>query len=752
MTTPTSGHMTPPRYVRAMLPLAVLSLSCAPQAPSWPAADEAYIEQSAATLSFRLGQPGNVTLAPDGTVLFTRTPPRSFVADLYALAPGSAEPARLLEAEALLGGQQEQLSPEEKARRERMRKATRGISSFELSDDGRLLLVPLSDRLFVVDRASGERRELQTGEGFPYDPQLSPAGDQVAYVVEGDVYVLPTAPTGSPRRLTDRQGDRDLQYGVAEFVAQEEMDRRSGLFWSPDGSRLAVQRSDLSEVDTVWVSDPAKPDQSPTPFRYPRAGRPNAEVGLAIWPLDGGPETEVSWDHAQWPYLCRVTWQQGAPLTLVVMNRAQTELAVLAASEDGATTKLLTETDPAWLNLDSPELPAWLADGSGFLWSTERRGGWQLELRGADGALQRELTPVSLGMQEFAGFAREASVAYVVASADPTESHVYAVALPDGTPRALTEERGVHDVLEVADGGALAISSALPSGEARQQLYDAAGTPGAVLPSVAERPPWSPNLEWTKVQVEDREHHAVLVRPRAFEPDRRYPVLVHVYGGPTSRMVSAAGRSYRLDQWFADAGFVVVAIDGRGTPNRGRDWQRVVRGDLGSTAVEDQVAVLQALGARHPELDLDRTGIFGWSFGGYLSALAVELRPDVFRAGVAGAPVTDWALYDTFYTERYMGTPESNPDGYERSSAVAHAAGLSRPLLVLHGTSDDNVHFAHSLALSEAAFRAGRGELVTLMPVSATHMTPDPAVALALAQFELRFFRQHLAPVTTAQR
>jgi dipeptidyl-peptidase-4 len=720
-------------------------LSCTPQnpAPAWPAADEAYIAQSAATLGFRLGQPGNVALAPDGTVLFTRTPPRSFVGDLYALQP-SGQLTTLLQAEVLLAGQQEQLSPEEKARRERMRKATRGIASFQLSEDGRLLLVPLSDRLFLVDRVGGEQRELETGEGFPYDPQLSPSGDQVAYVVDGDVYVLPMEPGALPQRLTEHEHEHQHEYGVAEFVAQEEMDRRRGFFWSPDGTELAVQRSDLSDVDTVWVADPAKPDQSPTPFRYPRAGRPNVEVGLEVWPVDGGPATEVSWDQERWPYLCRVSWQQGAPLTLVVMNRPQTELAVLAAQEDGSTTPLLTETDSAWINLDSPELPAWLADGSGFLWSTERRGGWQLELHAPDGALVRELTPVELGMQEFAGLAREENVAYVVASADPTESHVYAVPLPEGPPRALTEERGVHDVVTVARSVGLVLSSALPSGQSRQWVHE-----GPELPSVAEKPPWSPQLEWTEVQVEDREYHAVIVRPRAFDPDQSYPVLVHVYGGPTARMVSAAGRTYRLDQWFADAGFVVVAIDGRGTPHRGRDWQRVVRGDLGSTAVQDQADVLIALGARYPELDLQRVGIFGWSFGGYMSALAVELRPDVFRAGVAGAPVTDWALYDTFYTERYMGTPEDNASGYERSSVVAHAGELSRPLLVLHGTADDNVHFAHSLALSEAAFRAGTGALVTLMPVSATHMTPDPAVALALAQSELRFFRQHL---TTAQR
>jgi dipeptidyl-peptidase-4 len=199
-----------------------------------------------------------------------------------------------------------------------------------------------------------------------------------------------------------------------------------------------------------------------------------------------------------------------------------------------------------------------------------------------------------------------------------------------------------------------------------------------------------------------------------------------------------------MDQWYADAGFIVVRIDGRGTPNRGRAWERAILRDLLTIPLDDQIAGLRAVAARHPELDLDRVGVFGWSFGGYLSALALLLRPDVFRAAVAGAPVTDWTLYDTAYTERYMKTPAGNPDGYRATSALTHAARLERPLLVLHGITDDNVHFAHTLALVEALYVAGkRAEVITL---SATHMVPDPALNLAREQVQIDFFRQHLGP------
>jgi dipeptidyl-peptidase-4 len=234
------------------------------------------------------------------------------------------------------------------------------------------------------------------------------------------------------------------------------------------------------------------------------------------------------------------------------------------------------------------------------------------------------------------------------------------------------------------------------------------------------------------------------VRPHGFDPHKRYPVLLHVYGGPTARMVHATARAYLMDQFYADTGFVVVLIDGRGTPNQGRAWSRAVLRDLISVPLGDQVDVLHALGARHPELDLGRVGIFGWSFGGYLSAMAVLLRPDVFRCAIAGAPVTDWSYYDTAYTERYMKQPSENPDGYKKTSAMTYAADLARPLLVIHGLTDDNVHLANSLALVQAIVAGGhRADFV---PLSSTHMVPDPKIRFAREKLQIDFFREHLGP------
>jgi dipeptidyl-peptidase-4 len=710
-------------------------------APAWPAADESFIEQSASTFGFRLGRPAAVEVAPDGTILFTRTPAREFAGDLFALDPATGKVRTLLTAAALLDGAEEQLSAEEKARRERMRHATRGIGSYALSEDGKTLLVPLSNRLYAVERATGKVRQLATGDGFPYDPQLSPTGDRVAFVVDGDLWVTALA-GGAPRRLTTRPGPA-IEHGIAEFVAQEEMGRRRGHWWSPDGRRLVYQRSDVSAVDTLWVSDPAQPDRAPTAFRYPRAGTRDAEVTLGVIAVAGGPTTWLEWDRARYPYLTRVGWNRGGPLTLVVMNETQTELAVLGADPDtGATKVLLTETDPAWLNLPPGDLPRWLRDGSGFVWASEREGAWQLELRRADGRLERALTPLELGMEGYGGLDDEAGLALVSAAPDPTQRHVYLVPVAGGEPRQLTREDGVHMGYLPEHGKGIVLSSLPRAGGMRAAVVGLDGGVIAELPSVAEEPPWTPRVEWTTAALDGREHHAAIIRPRAFDPARRYPVLVHVYAGPHTQMVNATPLAYLHDQWYADAGFIVVAIDGRGTPGRGRDWERAIHRDLITIPLADQAGVLQALGARYRELDLERVGIYGWSFGGYASAMAVLLHPQLFKAAVAGAPVTDWRLYDTFYTERYMQTPDTNPEGYERTSALSYAAELSRPLLIVHGTGDDNVHVAHSLQLVAAAFRAGRS--VEFLPVAATHMTPDPAVAKALHGRQLAFFRAHL--------
>ena len=224
---------------------------------------------------------------------------------------------------------------------------------------------------------------------------------------------------------------------------------------------------------------------------------------------------------------------------------------------------------------------------------------------------------------------------------------------------------------------------------------------------------------------------------------RKYPVIVHVYGGPTGQMVRKSSRRYLLDQWIADHGYIVVCVDGRGTPSRGRDWQRAVKHDLIGIPLDDQVAALEGLGRKWDALDLSRVGIYGWSFGGYFSAMAVMRRPDVFAAGVAGAPVVDWLDYDTHYTERYMGLPEENPSGYEAANVLTYARDLSRPLLIIHGTVDDNVYFMHSLKLADALFRAGKH--YEFLPLAGfTHMVPDPLVTERLYARIMRFFEENV--------
>ncbi len=262
------------------------------------------------------------------------------------------------------------------------------------------------------------------------------------------------------------------------------------------------------------------------------------------------------------------------------------------------------------------------------------------------------------------------------------------------------------------------------------------------LPSVALAPPFALNTETVKVG-DDPGFYAYLVRPHGFDKSKRYPVILHVYGGPTHLMVQDAMGGRLIDQWLADQGFLVAAVDNRGTPGRGRDWEKAVSKHFGSVPLEDQIAGLKALGKRFPEMDLDRVGVYGWSFGGYLSALAVLKAPDVFKAAVAGAPVVDWLDYDTHYTERYLGLPETDAEAYKEASLLTYAADLKRPLLLVHGTADDNVYFRHTLKLTNALFRAGKD--FELLPLAGmTHMTPDPVVTERLYERIAGYFRKHL--------
>lgn len=717
--------------------------------------DTRFLRDHAATRGFMLGRPVKAKPTPNGqTVLFLRSQPRVAKMSLFAFEVATKQTRELLTPEQLLKGAEEHLSPEEKARRERQRVSVGGFTDYQLSDDGAHVLLSLSSRLYVLTRATSHVRELKTGKGTLLDPKFAPDSQSIAYVLDHDVYVYDLA-SDRERRLTTG-GSARLTHGLAEFVAQEEMGRFSGYWWSPDAKSIAYEEADASGVETWYVADPARPEQSPHPTFYPRPGKANVKVRLGIVPVTGGATVWVSWDAARYEYLASVRWDRHGPLTLAIQDRKQQELVLLRADPaTGKTTVLLTEKDPAWLNLYQ-DVPHWLDDGKAFLWISDAQPAPELELRDREGKKVRVVAPASLGIRRIASVDEKKGVIFAEID-DGHPGTTYPIRFSFREPldkfdyQILTTVHPnpcVSTITCARDHSLWVINQTTPGAMPHSTVFQPEPARASELPSVAVAPGavgFSPRVEFVKVG-EGSGFFAALIRPhdpRALDSRKKYPVLVDVYGGPHHLSVQAAMRNWLLPQWLADQGFIVVAIDNRGTPGRGRAWERAIYQKFGTVPLDDQVTALQALGQKFPELDLDRVGIYGWSFGGYLAAQAVMKRPDVYKAAVAGAPVVDWLDYDTHYTERYLGLPQESPTAYRDASLLTWAADLKRPLLLVHGTADDNVYFRHTLKLADALFRAGRD--FDLLPLSGlTHMVPEPIVAERLWGRVVEHFKKHL--------
>jgi dipeptidyl-peptidase-4 len=709
--------------------------------------DASYLRLHAETRGFMLGRPVKPKPTPDGKfVLFLRAQAKSPKQSLYEFDVTTGKTRELLTPEQLLKGAEENLSPEEKARRERQRISAGGFTDFQLSPDGERILVTLSGKLYMVERKTGDAEAMLTGDGAVLDPKFSPDSSTVAYVRGYDVYI----PEGLNLYAVTSGGTEKKTHGLAEFVAQEEMGRFTGYWWAPDSKSVAFEEADAEGVEMWQVADPIHPDQPAQPFYYPRPGKANVKVRLGIIAtlVDTGrifPASDqplwVTWDDQTYPYLADVRWEKEGPMTITVQNRAQTELALLKVDPaTGKTKPLLTERDAAWVNLRH-DGPRWLDDGS-FLWPSEGKNGPQLEHREKDGTLRRVLVSAEAGFQELVDVDSKAGQVVFRASTDPVRSSLFRLPLVGGKIAPLDKELGVHTAVFSRDHSVYVETSTSTTAMPKTIVHKANGDVLGALVSVAEEPPFALNTETVRVG-DDPAFYAYVVRPHDVDPAKRYPVIVQVYGGPTHQMVQDVMGSRLLDQWLADQGFIVAALDNRGTPGRGRDWEKAVSRHFGSVPLEDQVAGLKALGKRFPEMDLDRVGVYGWSFGGYLSALAVLKAPDVFKAAVAGAPVVDWLDYDTHYTERYLGLPDTDAEAYKEASLLTYATDLKRPLLLVHGTADDNVYFRHTLKLTNALFRAGKD--FDLLPLAGmTHMTPDPVVMERLYARIAGHFEKHL--------
>jgi dipeptidyl-peptidase-4 len=711
--------------------------------------DASFLRLYAETRGFMLGRPAKPKPTPDGkAVLFLRSEPKKPKVSLFEFDVATGKTKELLTPEALLKGAEEHLTPEEKARRERQRVSVGGFSDYQLTEDGTKILLSLSGKLYVYDRAASKATELATGKGTLLDPQFSRDGSKIAYVLDHDVFVYDLA-TNKESAVT-KGGSEVKTHGLAEFVAQEEMSRFSGFWWSPDGKHIAYEEADHTGVEQWFVADPTKPDQKPLPQYYPRPGKKNVAVRLGIVPVGGGETVWVDWDVKKYEYLAAVRWDKELPLTIQVQDRKQQQLMLLKVDPaTGKTRKLLEEKDSAWINLRPlVPLPGYFSVGNSrsFVWlgSGKHEGDVQLSLDDDD--LSEVLVPSEAGVSELVATISVPFTTSLIykASTDPTQQHVYlrSIGGTDRNPVPLSTKAGVHSAIFPKSDRIYVMTSTSLDSMPQAIVHKPDRAKIAPLLSVAIEPGFVPNVTIEKIGDGEGFYTAV-IRPHGFDPKKKYPVVLDVYGGPHHLSVTQAMRTWLLPQWLADQGFIVVAIDNRGTPGRGRDWERAIYQKFATVPLEDQIKGLKALGAKHPEMDLDRVGIVGWSFGGYMSALAVLKAPDVFKAAVAGAPVTDWEDYDTHYTERYLGLLPESQKAYDEANLVKMADKLTRPLLLVHGTADDNVYFRHTLKLTDALFRAGKDFEVLPLP-SLTHMVPDPVVTERLWTRIAGHFQKHL--------
>jgi dipeptidyl-peptidase-4 len=687
---------------------------------------DSFPRRQARTRRFTLGAPRGFTVSPDGErVVFLRsrggTDP---VTCLWTLDLATGEERLVADPHVLDSGPEEDLPPEERARRERSREQAGGVVGYATDRPVTMAAFALSGQLYVTDFAAGLTPRLVDTAGGVIDPRPGPHGRHVAYVSGGALHVHDlTARTTTT--VAEPDGEH-VTFGLADFVAAEEMGRMRGYWWSPDGDALLVARVDDAPVRRWHIADPANPDRTPTVVAYPAAGTPNARVSLQIRSLNGG-NTEVTWDADRDEYLVHAVWD-AHDLLIVVQPRDQRALRVLRVDPaTGATSPVHEQTDPAWVEI-VPGVPAHTASGA-LVVVADEDGARRLVVDG------EAVTPPSLQVRDVADV--DDDVVLFRASEDPTSVGLWTWG-PEGLA-ALTPDPGVHSGRLV--GGTLVVARQGLDADGTTTVVHRGGS-DATITSFAEPPGLQPQI--TLLRAGKRELRTALLLPSGHEPGTRLPVLMDPYGGPHAQRVLAARGAHLTSQWFAEQGFAVVVVDGRGTPGRGPEFERAVRGDLAGPVLDDQVDGLVAVAEQHPDLDLTRVGIRGWSFGGYLAALAVLRRPDVFHAAVAGAPVTDWALYDTHYTERYLGHPEQDPDAYARSSLIEDAARLTRPLLLVHGLADDNVVAAHTLRLSSALLAAGRPHSV--LPLSGvTHMTPQEVVAENLLLLQVRFLKDALA-------
>ncbi|MET3134702.1 dipeptidyl-peptidase-4 [Oxalobacteraceae bacterium GrIS 1.11] len=665
-----------------------------------------------------LAGPGvrNLKVSPDGArVTFLRgRPDNQFQLDLWEFNLKDKSSRLLVDSKILAPN--EQLSEQEKARRERARTSSlNGILSYSWSPDGKQLLVPLAGKLYLVDVARPDAARL-VASGDVLDPKISPRGRYVSFVRAQNLFVIDLK-SGQERQLTS-DGAGTIHNAEAEFVAQEEMGQSTGYYWAPDDSAIAYKRFDEAPVPVVRRFEIFADRTEVVEQRYPAAGDPNVLVQLRIVAPDSGAQRQVDLGANADIYLVRADWSaNGKALLYQRQSRDQKRLELVSVNAATLAQRILiTETSASWVGIHDDL--RFLAGREAFIWSSERSGRNHLYLYDLDGHLLHPISSGEWGIDNLLAVDEKAGRVFVASNRDAViDKQTYALALDGSTadqPRRISQGDGWHDAAFARNGAVFVDTFSDPDTPPQVSIRHPDGSMLAWLehnaltadhPYGKYRAAHLPTEYGTLKAADGQSLYYSLVKPADFNRFKRYPVFLSTYGGPHAQHVARRwGNTF--DQYMAQQGYLVFRLDNRGSSRRERVFTDAIYRQLGNSEVADQLVGIDWLG-QQSFVDPKRIGVFGWSYGGFMTLRLLAQASDKIAMGVAVAPVTDWSLYDTHYTEQFMGTPKDNADGYRDSGVFAHLDGLRSPLLLVHGMADDNVLFTNSTRMIDALVQRG---------------------------------------------
>lgn len=709
--------------------------------------------------------PQNVKFSPDGqrvTFLKNRKDNAQHF-DLWQFDVASGAQSLLIKSD-WLDPNDVELDEAEKALRERQRIATRkGIVSYHWGSADQIL-VPFNGTLYLVtlsDRDEIDARALTQSQGFEYDAKISPNGQYASFIRDGSLYIVDLI-SGQETRISPAAApDAGVSYGVAEFVAQEEMSRYTGYWWSASDRYLAYTEVNESGVDIIERLDVAKDESQLVAQRYPRAGRPNAIVDLHIYELETGQHTKLA-SFGPDTYLARVNWNQDE-IWFQAVNREQTCISYnRALAPDWRSEPVHSENQTSWVNLSSDFVTV---DPHNILITEEklqsddtgafRHIRWlpHPDLPTTDEKHRRpELTSGDWPVSAILAVNEETRQVFFSGHKDtPLEQHLYSVSLTGGPPVRITQAGKSWSVMMAPNGASFVGRSSGPDHPAQTGLYTASGE---LITWIEENRldsshPYAPYLarhtvpEFGQLKAEDgQDLYYSIHKPAGFRPTQQYPVILEVYGGPHAQTVTREWERMG-DNFYTRQGYIVFRLDNRGSAHRGKRFEDTIYRKTGAAEVRDQLTGVEWL-KQQDYVDPSRIAIQGWSYGGYMTLMTILQAPiGTFAAAISGAPVTDWSLYDTFYTERYMGTPEANPEGYKHSSVFSHLDRLTTPLLLIHGMADDNVTFDNSTRLMAALQERGKHFELMTYP-GQRHGITGPPLERHLMTTRMQFLNRHL--------